>query len=77
MLKLSGSKTQSQLTITQFLIVISAKVMPSDLLTNARRVNTWPIKVTNTVTKDISIVLANIAHTKDAVDGRIPPLDEI
>lgn len=63
--------------MTQFLIVISANVMPLDFRTNARRVRTWPMKVTNTVTKEISIVFANIAHTKDAVDGRMPPLEEI
>jgi len=38
-----------------------------------RLVRTWPKKVTNTVTKLNSIVLANRANSVDAVDGVIFP----
>jgi hypothetical protein len=61
-----------ELTTTQFRILISASVIPSDPLTKARLVRTWPINETYTVTKDISMVLANSAVTRLAVDGSIP-----
>ena len=53
---------------------ISAIVIPLDDLTSARRLSTWPRKVTKTVTKDSSIVFAMAADTKDAVAGGKLPL---
>ena len=53
---------------------ISAIVMPLDFFTNARRLSTCPRKVTNTVTKDSSMLLAMAAAIKDAVAGVNLPL---
>jgi hypothetical protein len=63
--------------MTQFLIVISASVIPLDDLAKALRLSTWPTNVTNTVTNDISIVFANKAVRTDAVEGCMPLLEEI
>lgn len=62
------------LTITQFLIEISASVRPLELRSNARLVRIWPTDATKTATKEVSISLAISAIIRDAVDGdRLPP----
>jgi hypothetical protein len=61
--------------VIHVLIVISAMVIPA-LVAMALLVRTWPIKATNTVTKDSSIVLAKMAVRTLAVDRSIePPAD--
>jgi hypothetical protein len=55
-------------------IVNSGMVTPREAFTIDLRLRTCPRKVTNTVTKDNSIVLANKANRVDAVDGvKDPP----
>lgn len=71
------SLKQGALTITQLRIIISAKVIPLDSRTKALRVSAWPMKDTNTVTNDISIVLEIRAVNREAVDGAIHPVLEI
>lgn len=55
--------------ITQDRIDISAIVIPFDRLAIALRLRTWPRNVTNTVTKDSSILFAIAAHNSEAVLG--------
>jgi hypothetical protein len=55
---------------------ISAMVMPLDFLANALRLRTWPRKATKTVVKDNSMLFANAAQSKEAVDGeKLLPLE--
>jgi len=60
--------------MTQALIDISAIVMPLECLSMDLLVRTWPKNPTKTVTNDNSIVLANSALSKDAVEGVSGPL---
>lgn len=64
--------------MTQFRIVISARVTPLAFLTKALRERTWPRKATKTVTKDISMVFAINVHNSVAVEGAIfhPSLED-
>lgn len=55
--------------ITQDRIDISAIVIPLDRLAIALRLRIWPRNVTNTVTKDSSILFAIAAHNREAVLG--------
>jgi hypothetical protein len=50
-------------------MVSSGMVTPRDALTNDLLLRTCPKKVTNTVTKDNSMVLANNAKRVEAVEG--------
>ena len=60
--------------MTQVRIVISAIVIPRELLARDLRLSTWPKNVTKTVTKESSIVFAKRAKTVEAVDGgKLPP----
>jgi hypothetical protein len=65
--------------MTQFLIVISARVTPLEVLLNAFLVNTCPRTATKTVTNDNSMVLAARVASRVAVEGMIcqPLPDEI
>lgn len=52
----------------------SAIVTPLEVFINERLLNTWPRKVTKTVTNDNSILFANKANKIDAVSGvSFPP----
>ena len=55
-------------------MAISAIVMPFEFVTMARWLRTWPRKLTKTVTNESSMVLANAAQSRDAVDGVRGPL---
>ena len=60
--------------MTQVRIVNSGIVTPFEAFISDFLLRTCPKKVTNTVTKDNSIVLANKAKRVDAVDGvKDPP----
>jgi hypothetical protein len=60
--------------MTQVRIDSSAIVTPRDALTSDRRLKTCPRNVTNTVTNDNSMLLANSANRIEAVSGvSLPP----
>ena len=50
-------------------IDISPMVIPLEFLEMARRVRTCPRKATKTVVNDNSMLLANAAQSREAVDG--------
>lgn len=56
-------------------MVSSGMVTPRDTFTNDLLLRTCPKKVTNTVTKDNSMVLANSAKSVEAVEGLNDPPD--
>jgi hypothetical protein len=63
--------------MTHVLMVNSGMVTPREALTNDLLLRTCPKKVTKTVTKDNSMVLANNAKSVEAVEGLKDPRDEI
>jgi len=63
--------------ITQVLIDISAIVMPFEYLAMDLLLKAWPKNPTKTVTNDNSIVFANKAVSRDAVEGLNAPPEYI